>query len=182
MDNPAGRVALVPGGSRGIGRATALALAEAGADVAVNYRNRTAEAQQVCDAIARLGRRTVKVAADVSSAAEVNRLVTAVEAALGPVGIVVNNAGVSQPVTLETLSEEVWDATIAINLKSVFLVTQAVLPAMRRPRWGRIINISSTAAPNGGIIRPPYPASKGGIYRPTHASPARLTPQGVTPH
>src|SRR5712692_682317 len=134
MDNLAGRVALVTGGSRGIGRATALALAEAGADVAVNYRNRTAEAQQVCDAIARLGRRTVKVAADVSSAAEVNRLVTAVEAALGPVGIVVNNAGVSQPVTLETLSEEVWDATIAINLKSVFLVTQAVLPAMRRQR------------------------------------------------
>ncbi len=81
MDNLAGRVALVTGGSRGIGRATALALAEAGADVAVNYRNRTAEAQQVCDAIARLGRRTVKVAADVSSAAEVNRLVTAVEAA-----------------------------------------------------------------------------------------------------
>src|SRR5260221_730272 len=180
MDDLAGRVALVTGGSRGIGRPTPLALAEAGADVAVNSRTRAAEAQQVCDAIAKLGRRTVKVAADVSAAAEVERLVSAVEAALGPVGIVVNNAGVSQPVTLETLSEEIWDATIAANLKSVFLVTQAVLPAMRRQRWGRIINISSTAAQTGGIIGPHYAASKAGIHGLTHAYASWLAREGVT--
>src|SRR5260370_15773067 len=168
MDDLAGRVALVTGGSRGIGRATALALAEAGADVAVNYRSRAAEAQQVCDAIAKLGRRTVKVAADVSAAAEVERLVSAVEAALGPVGIVVHNAGVSQPVTLHTLTEDLWSATTAANLKSVFLVTQAVLPAMRRQRWGRIINISSTAPQTGGIIAPHSPASHARIHRLTH--------------
>ena len=180
MDNLAGRVALVTGGSRGIGRATALALAKAGADVAVNYRRNAAEAQQVCDLIARLGRRTVKIGADVSVAAEVARLVPAVEAALGPVGVLVNNAGVSQPVTLETLTEDVWDATITANLKSVFLVTQAVLPAMRRQRWGRIINISSTAAQTGGIVGPHYAASKAGIHGLTHGYAAWLAPEGIT--
>jgi 3-oxoacyl-[acyl-carrier protein] reductase len=180
MDELTGRVALVTGGSRGIGAAIALALAEAGADVAVNYRSRAAEAQQVCDAIARLGRRTVKIAADVGVAAEVQRLVNAVEAALGPVNVLVNNAGVSQPVTLETLSEAVWDATIVANLKSVFLVTQAVLPAMRRQRWGRIVNISSTAAQTGGIIGPHYAASKAGIHGLTHAYAAWLAREGVT--
>ncbi|HJT08266.1 MAG TPA: 3-oxoacyl-ACP reductase family protein, partial [Stellaceae bacterium] len=168
------------GGSRGIGRATALALAQAGADVAVNYRNSAGEAQQVCDLIARLGRRTVKVGADVSLAAEAARLVRAVEAALGPVGVLVNNAGVSEPVTLETLTEEVWDATIAANLKSVFLVTQAALPAMRRQRWGRIINISSTAAQTGGIVGPHYAASKAGIHGMTHGYAAWLAREGIT--
>ncbi|HWG79411.1 MAG TPA: 3-oxoacyl-ACP reductase family protein [Stellaceae bacterium] len=180
MDDLAGRVALVTGGSRGIGRATALALAQAGADVAVNYRNSAAEAQQVCDLIARLGRRTVKVGADVSAATEVKRLVSAVEAALGPIGILVNNAGVSHPVTLETLTEEVWDATIAANLKSVFLVTQAALPAMRRQHWGRIINISSTAAQTGGIVGPHYAASKAGIHGLTHGYAGWLAPEGIT--
>jgi 3-oxoacyl-[acyl-carrier protein] reductase len=180
MDDLAGRVALVTGGSRGIGRATALALAQAGADVAVNYRRSAAEAQQVCDAIAKLGRRTVKIAADVSVAAEAARLVKAVEAALGPIGILVNNAGVSQPVTLETLTEEVWDATIAGNLKSVFLVTQAAMPAMRRQRWGRIINISSMAAQTGGIVGPHYAASKAGIHGLTHGYAAWLAREGIT--
>jgi 3-oxoacyl-[acyl-carrier protein] reductase len=180
MDDLGGRVGLVTGGSRGIGRAVALALAQAGADVAVNYRSSAAEAQQVCDAIARLGRRTVKIAADVSLAAEATRLVSAVEAALGPIGILVNNAGISRPVTLETLSEEVWDTTIAVNLKSVFLVTQAVLPTMRRQRWGRIVNISSTAAQTGGIVGPHYAASKAGIHGLTHGYAAWLAREGVT--
>jgi 3-oxoacyl-[acyl-carrier protein] reductase len=180
MDDLPGRVALVTGGSRGIGRAIALALAQAGADVAVNYRNSAAEAQQVCDLIAGLGRRTVKVGADVSVAAEAARLVREVEAALGPIGVLVNNAGVSQPVTLETLTEEVWDATIAANLKSVFLVTQAALPAMRRERWGRIINISSTAAQTGGIVGPHYAASKAGIHGMTHGYAAWLAREGIT--
>ena len=180
MDDLAGRVALVTGGSRGIGRATALALAQAGADVAVNYRRNAAEAQHVCDLIARLRRRTVKIAADVSVSTEAARLVRAVEAALGPIGVLVNNAGVSQPVTLETLTEEVWDATIAANLKSVFLVTQAALPAMRRQRWGRIVNISSTAAQTGGIVGPHYAASKAGIHGLTHGYAACLAPEGIT--
>ena len=180
MDDLRGRVALVTGGSRGIGRAAAMALAAAGADVAVNYRSRAEDAEEVCAGIAELGRRTVKIGADVSSAEAVMRLVAASEAALGPVGILVNNAGVSQPVTLETLNEAIWDATIAANLTSVFLVTQAVLPGMRGQRWGRIINVSSTAAQTGGIIGPHYAASKAGIHGLTHAYASWLVREGVT--
>jgi 3-oxoacyl-[acyl-carrier protein] reductase len=175
-----GRTALVTGGSRGIGRAIALALAQAGADVAVNYRANAAEAEQVCAAIAKLGRRTVKIAADVSAAGDVARLVTATEAALGPVEILVNNAGIAPPVGIEALTEELWDETIAVNLKSVFLVTQAVLPGMRQRRWGRIINISSTAAQIGGIVGPHYAASKAGIHGLTHGYASRLAKEGIT--
>ena len=158
----------------------ALALAAAGADVAVNYRREAGEAEEVCAAIAKLGRRTVKIGADVSSSEEVRRLVTAAEAALGLVSVLVNNAGMSHPVTLETLTEQIWDATIATNLKSVFLVTQAVLPAMRRQHWGRIVNISSTAAQTGGIIGPHYAASKAGIHGLTHAYASWLVREGIT--
>jgi 3-oxoacyl-[acyl-carrier protein] reductase len=180
MEDLAGRTALVTGGSRGIGRAIALALAAAGADVAVNYRSQAAAAEEVCATIAKRGRRAVKIAADVSTAPEVGRLVAAAEAALGPIGILVNNAGLSQPVTLETLTEAVWDTTIAVNLKSVFLLVQAVLPGMRQRRWGRIINISSTAAQTGGIVGPHYAASKAGIHGLTHGYASWLAREGIT--
>ena len=180
MDELAGRVALVTGGSRGIGRAIALALAAAGADVAINYRSRRTEAEEVVAAIGKLGRRSLAVAADVSSAGEVRHLVDSVSSALGPVNILVNNAGMAQPVTLDTLTEAVWDATIAVNLKSVFLVTQAVLPEMRRRRWGRIITISSTAAQTGGIVGPHYAASKAGLHGLTHAYASLLAREGIT--
>ena len=180
MDDLAGRVALVTGGSRGIGRAIALALAEAGADVAVNYHRHAAEAEEVCGAIAAIGRSAVALAADVAASAEVGRLVAEAQARLGAVGILVNNAGISQPMTLDTLNEAAWDATIATNLTSMFLVTQAVLPGMRQARWGRIINISSTAAQTGGIIGPHYAASKAGIHGMTHGYAAWLVREGVT--
>lgn len=180
MDELAGRIALVTGGSRGIGRAIALALAAAGADIAVNYRSRRAEAEEVAAAIDKLGRRSLAVAADVSSAGGVQRLVDSVSSALGRVGILVNNAGMAQPVTLDTLTEAVWDATIAVNLKSAFLVTQAVLPDMRRQRWGRIITISSTAAQTGGIVGPHYAASKAGLHGLTHAYASLLAREGIT--
>jgi 3-oxoacyl-[acyl-carrier protein] reductase len=180
MDDLRGRVALVTGASRGIGRAIALALAAAGADIVVNYRGRSAEAESACAEIRNQGRRAVAIAADVSRAAEVSRLVAETEAALGAPGIVVNNAGISEPVTLDTLNEAVWQSTIAANLTSVFLVTQAALPAMRRARWGRIVNISSTAAQIGGIVGPHYAASKAGIHGMTHAYASWLAREGVT--
>jgi 3-oxoacyl-[acyl-carrier protein] reductase len=173
-------VALVTGGSRGIGRAVSLALAEAGADIAVNYLSREREAQEVRSQAQACGRRSITVRADVSVAAEVSRMVKSVEEELGAVAILVNNAGIARPRRLEEISEDDWDKTVDVNLKSVFLVTQAVLPSMRAGKWGRIINISSTAIQLGGIVGPHYTASKAGIWGLTHSYASQLTGEGIT--
>jgi 3-oxoacyl-[acyl-carrier protein] reductase len=175
-----GKVALVTGASRGIGRAAALALAEAGADVAVNYRVQQSQALEVCEHIRGLARRTVAVGADVSQAREVNRLVEAVEWELGPVDILINNAGMLWQKPLEEITEADFDAMIAINLKSAFLVTQRVLPAMREKKWGRIVNLSSVAAQTGGVTGPHYAASKAGMHGLTHSYARHLFKEGIT--
>lgn len=174
------KIALVTGGSRGIGKAIAVALAEAGADVAVNYRSRQNEAEETCAEIRKLGRRAVAVQADVSLAADVARLVAAVEAQLGPVAILVNNAGITRPQLFTEITEQDWDEILTVNLKSVFLVTQAVLPKMRAARWGRIINLSSVAAQTGGVVGPHYAASKAGIVGLTHSYANLLAKEGIT--
>jgi 3-oxoacyl-[acyl-carrier protein] reductase len=175
-----GRVALVTGASRGIGKAIALGLAEAGADVAVNCRERVAEAEAVVRAIRALGRRAMTVRADVSTASDVTQMVHAVCTGLGSVDILVNNAGVSQPLGLDEMSEAAFDATIAINLKSAFLCTQAVYPAMRARRWGRIVNISSGAARGAGAVGAHYNASKAGMEGLARGYAARLVKDGIT--
>jgi len=174
------RVALVTGASRGIGKAIAIALAAAGADVAVNYRREEAAGHEVCAEIQRLGSRAVAVQADVSLAPEVERLVTTVERDLGPVGILINNAGVSQIKPFAELDEVDWDEMLRVNLKSAFLVTQRVLPGMRTRRWGRIINLSSVAAQTGGVIGPHYAASKAGLIGLTHSYASLLAKEGIT--
>jgi 3-oxoacyl-[acyl-carrier protein] reductase len=175
-----GRIALVTGGSRGIGRAIALALAKAGADVAVNFLSHESEAKDVCAEIDSYGRRSLAIQVDVSLAAEVSRLVGTVEEQLGPVSILVNNAGIANPRRFDEIDEALWDETIATNLKSCFLVTQVVLPGMRAQRWGRIINLSSVAAHTGGIVGPHYAASKAGILGLTHAYASLLAKEGIT--
>ncbi len=163
MDDLNGRVALVTGGSRGIGRAIALAFAEAGADVAVNYLSRSREAQEVESQINQSGRRCIAIQADVSVRSDVDRLIAGAEDRLGPIDVLVNNAGISRPQAIEDITEQDWDELIAVNLKSCFLVTQAVLPGMRARQWGRIVNVSSVAAQVGGVVGPHYAASKAGM-------------------
>ncbi|MCL2459583.1 MAG: 3-oxoacyl-ACP reductase FabG [Desulfobulbus sp.] len=180
MNDLTGRCALVTGGSRGIGRAIALALAAVGANIAVNYRNRRDDAEAVVSEIRGRGRRAVAFAANVASAMEVKQLVVDVESALGAIGILVNNAGVAKPVTLDTLDTQVWNEAITLNLTSAFLVTQAVLPGMRAQRWGRIVNISSVAAQTGGVIGPHYAASKAGMIGMTHGYAKLLADEGIT--
>jgi 3-oxoacyl-[acyl-carrier protein] reductase len=175
-----GKVALVTGASRGIGRATALALAEVGADVAVNYRIQEKQALEVCEHIRATDRRTVAVGADVSRAVEVARMVEAVAWELGPVDILINNAGMVWQKPLEEITEEDFDAMIAANLKSAFLMTQRVLPAMREKKWGRIINLSSVAAQTGGVTGPHYAASKAGMHGLTHSYARHLVKGGIT--
>jgi 3-oxoacyl-[acyl-carrier protein] reductase len=176
----AGRVALVTGASRGIGRAIALALGQAGADVAVNYRREAQSAAEVAAEIAATGRRAVAVGADVSQAAEVDRMMAEVTAALGPVDVLVNNAGVAIRRGIDDLTEAEFDFTVRVNLKSAFLCTQAVLPSMRARRWGRIINISSGAARGTGSIGLHYNASKAGMEGLTRGYAARLAAEGIT--
>jgi len=174
------KVALVTGGSRGIGAAAALALAKAGANVAVNYRFRNDEAEQVCSRIRASGRRAISIPADVSNSAAIAEMITRVQTELGPVGILINNAGIARPQALDQISEADWDELIDVNLKSAFLVTQAVLPEMRRSHWGRIINLSSVAAQFGGVVGPHYAASKAGMIGLTHSYANLLSKEGIT--
>ena len=174
------RVALVTGGSRGIGQAIAVSLAEAGAAVAVNYREKAAEARNVVETIHRAGGRAMAVAADVSQAAEVAGMMAAIARELGSVDVLVNNAGIGLVRSVDELSEADFDRTIAVNLKSVFLCTQAVLPGMRARKWGRIVNISSGAARGAGGVGPHYNASKAGMEGMTRGYAARLVKDGIT--
>lgn len=179
-DDLQGKVALVTGAGRGIGRAIAVALARSGADVAVNYVERKQDADEVCSLIRALGRRAEPLRADVGSASDVKSLVETAAVKLGEISILVNNAGIANPKAIDNMDEETWDETIRVNLKSCFLLIQAVLPGMRARRWGRIISISSAAAQLGGIIGPHYAASKAGIQGLTHSYASQLAGQGIT--
>src|SRR6516165_10617775 len=141
-----GRTALVTGGSRGIGAAIVRSLAQAGAAVAINYRERANEANSLVAAIGAAGGRAVAIAADVSRSDAVAQMVNRINSELGPIDILINNAGIAITRGIDDLTEADFDQTIAVNLKSVFLCTQAVLPMMRQRKWGRIVNISSGAA------------------------------------
>ncbi|HEX6803225.1 MAG TPA: 3-oxoacyl-ACP reductase FabG [Terriglobales bacterium] len=180
MQELEGKVALVTGGSRGIGAAAAIALARAGTHVAVNYRSHNEEADKVSSTIRAAGRRAISVHADVSDSAAVRNMISRIQSELGPVHIVVNNAGIARPQPIDEITEADWDELIAVNLKSAFLVTQAVLPQMRRARWGRIINMSSVAAQFGGVVGPHYAASKAGMIGLTHSYANLLAKEGVT--
>jgi 3-oxoacyl-[acyl-carrier protein] reductase len=175
-----GRVALVTGASRGIGRAIALALAEQGARVAVNYVSRAADAHAVVEAIRANGGKAVAVRADASVGAEVDAMIASVTAQLGPVDILINNAGIALRRGIDDLTEADFDRTITVNLKSAFLCTQAVVPGMRQRGWGRIVNISSGAARGAGVIGAHYNASKAGMEGLTRGYAARLAQAGIT--
>jgi 3-oxoacyl-[acyl-carrier protein] reductase len=174
------RVALITGGSRGIGAGISLALANAGADVAVNYRQQADAAKQVCSEITTIGRKAIPIQSDVSLAADVKRMITEVEDSLGGIDILVNNAAIAHPRHLEEITEEEWDEILTVNLKSVFLVTQAVIGGMRKRKWGRIINLSSVAAQTGGAVGAHYAASKAGIIGLTHSCASAFVREGIT--
>jgi 3-oxoacyl-[acyl-carrier protein] reductase len=175
-----GKVALVTGASRGIGKGIALALAAAGCDVAVNFATREADAQSTADAIRALGRRAVVVKGDVAKSADVAAMIAAVERGLGPIEILVNNAGRATFQSIEQMTEASWNETLAVNLTSVFLLSQAVLPGMRARKWGRIINLTSVAAQAGSMLAVHYSAAKAGVIAATKSYARLLAKEGVT--
>lgn len=180
MDDLTGKVALVTGASRGIGAASAIALAKAGCDVAVDYKTRGDEAEAVCAKIRAAGRRALAVCADVSRTKEAQKMAALVDSEIGVVSILVNNAGIARPQKIEDITEDDWNEIIDVNLKSTFMVTQAVLPGMRSQKWGRIINLSSVAAQTGGVVGPHYAASKAGMIGLTHSLANLMVKEGIT--
>jgi 3-oxoacyl-[acyl-carrier protein] reductase/pteridine reductase len=173
----AGRVALVTGAARRIGRDIALALAAQGASVVVNYRTSAAEAEGVAAEIVKLGRRARAVQADVSKRADVQQLVNGVESEFGRLNILVNNAGMFQHVPFEQITDDQWNHILATNLTSQFLCSQLAAPLLKRSGHGRIINLASL----GGVLAWPgythYCVSKAGVIMLTRCLARALAPE-----
>jgi NAD(P)-dependent dehydrogenase (short-subunit alcohol dehydrogenase family) len=175
-----GRKALVTGGGKGLGKVIAMALAQAGAEVAVASRT-LADCQQVAKEIAEAtGRKTHAIAADVSRSAEVAGLMAAAQGALGPLDILVNNAGVNVRAPAHEMSERDWDAIIDINLKAPFLCAREVLAGMCQRGWGRIINLGSIMSVVALPGRGPYAAAKAGVLGLTRVLALESASKGVT--
>jgi len=175
-----GKVALVTGASRGIGRAVALELARAGAEVAVNYAASEGPAQEVVREIEALGRRALAVKFDVADHEAVARGVKEVEEAFGRIDILVNNAGITRDGLCMRLKEEDWERVLSVNLKGAFLVTRAALPGMLKRRWGRIVNISSVVAFSGNPGQTNYAASKAGLVGFSRSLALEVASRGIT--
>jgi 3-oxoacyl-[acyl-carrier protein] reductase len=172
---------LVTGGSRGIGRAVALRLAADGHDVAVGYGSSAAAAEEVAGAVRALGRRATVAGGDLADPAAADALVDAVEAGLGPLDVLVANAGVNTPRRrVEEISLEEWDRLHAVNLRAPFLLARRVLPGMAARGFGRIVLLSSVAAYTGGIIGAHYASSKAGLHGLAHSLSQQAAGDGVT--
>jgi 3-oxoacyl-[acyl-carrier protein] reductase len=180
MEDLLGKVALVTGASRGIGRSIAVELARAGCDVVVNYRERAEEAAETLRQIEAVGRRGYLVRADVADASEVAAMAEQAASAAGSIDVLINNAGQARPIALDALTVSDFDEALAVNLRSAFLVTQAFLPSMRLRKWGRLVFLSSVAAQVGGVVGPHYAASKAGLAGLAHAYAALLAREGIT--
>jgi len=181
MFDLAGKAALVTGGSRGLGRAIALALAGQGADVAINYRGNAEAAKEVADRIAALGRRAVTIQGDTSAGREVcEGIVKAAIDGLGSVDILVNNAGITRDNLLMRMDAEEWDAVIDTNLGGPFWMTRAIARPMMKARSGRIINMSSAAGRMGNPGQANYAAAKAGLIGLTKTTARELASRGIT--
>jgi 3-oxoacyl-[acyl-carrier protein] reductase len=173
------KIALVTGGSRGIGAATARLFARAGADVVVNYRKNKRAALEVCADVEKLGRRALPVQADVGSPGDARRLVKSTLKTFGTIDILVNNAGVWTYGAIGQMPEKVWDETMDANLKSVYLMCNLVAPLMQEKGAGAIITIGSTAGQRGEALHSHYAATKGAVLAFTKSLAAELGPRNI---
>jgi NAD(P)-dependent dehydrogenase (short-subunit alcohol dehydrogenase family) len=174
-----GRIALVTGGGRGIGRAVALSLATAGADVAVTARS-SRELEETAAAIRAMGRRAEAIVCDVTERPQVEAMFARVNSALGDPLILVNNAGIAGSAKLADTTDEMWDRMMRVNATGAFYCTRAVLPLMLQAKWGRVVNIASVAAKAGGLYIAAYTASKHALLGLTRAVAAEVAARGIT--
>ncbi len=176
----AGRIAVITGSSRGIGRAAALRLASMGADIAINFRSDAAGASETQAAVAALGVRAISVQADVTLEDDVTRLFQEVESGLGPTTILVNNAGLTRDKLILQMKLEDFDGILAANLRSAFLCTRGALRSMMRARWGRIVNVTSISGLMGQVGQANYAASKAGLIALTKSTARELGSRNIT--
>lgn len=178
--NLTGKVALVTGASRGIGQATAIELAKAGADIVVNFIGNETVAQETVEAIEALGRKVIKIKADVGNAEEVQAMVDEAVATFGHIDILVNNAGITRDGLLIRMKDSDWDDVLNINLKGVYLVSKAVAKIMVKQRSGRIINMTSVSGVTGNVGQANYAAAKAGVIGFTKTCAKELAARGIT--
>ena len=176
----AGKVCFVTGGSRGIGRATVLALAEAGADVAFSYVQSGQKAEHLCQAAREKNVHCQAFASDAASLEETERVIQRVVAEFGPIQVLVNNAGITRDKSFLKMTRDLWDEVMRVNLDGLFNLTHAVLPAMIESGWGRIINVSSVVGQTGNFGQANYAASKGGAIAFTQTLARELARKNIT--
>ncbi|HLZ61805.1 MAG TPA: 3-oxoacyl-[acyl-carrier-protein] reductase [Ktedonosporobacter sp.] len=176
----AGKIALVTGSGQGIGRAAAQRLAQAGADIIINYRSNANAAVEAQASIEALGRRCISIRADVSQEEDVTRLFTEATQALGPITILVNNAGTTRDKLILQMSLADFEHIINANLRSAFLCTKAALRGMMKARWGRIVNVSSVAGLLGSPGQANYAASKAGVIALTLSTAREMASRNIT--
>ena len=174
-----GKVAIVTGGSRGVGRGVALAFGREGADVAINYSRNQAEAEAVVAEIQAMGRKALCFQVNVADSQQVNDMVRSVVEQLGRIDILVNNAGISRPAMLHKMTDEQWDEVVAVHLKGTFNGIRAVAPHMMEQRSGKIVNVTSTAGLTGTIGQVNYAAAKGGTVVLTKSCARELGRYGI---
>lgn len=175
-----GRVALVTGGSKGLGKSMARALAEAGADIIISSRHEDELRVALDEILADTGRRGVYIVADMSQRSDVARLAATALEKMGRVDILVNNAGTNKPQSIDTITDENWDNVLEINLTSIMALTRALVPQMKERRWGRIIHISSIMGTVSKEGRNVYSATKSAVMGLARASALDLGPHGIT--
>ena len=176
----AGHTALVTGASRGIGRAIALALAAEGANVAINFLFSASPAKQLVKDIQEMGRKAILVQADVSTDADTSRMAEEVFEALGPLDILINNAGITSDKTFHKMDHAAWQKVLSTNLDGVFNCTKAFLDGMVQNGWGRIVNITSVIGQIGNFGQVNYAASKAGVAAFTKSLAKEVASKGIT--
>ncbi len=176
----AGKIALITGSSQGIGRATAQRLGQSGADIVINYRSNAAAAEEAKASIEALGRRCITVQADVSNEDDVARLFAEATQSLGPVTILINNAGTTRDKLILQMSLNDFEHVINTNLRAAFLCTKAALRGMMKARWGRIVNVASVAGLLGNAGQANYSASKAGILALTLSTAREMASRNIT--